>query len=48
MFNFLKIKRGNKPCPPSGPAHDGRGKGVGMPKGSRKGRQKGNRKGTGK
>lgn len=28
------------PCPPSGPAHDGRGRGVGMPRGSRKGRGK--------
>ena len=29
----------SKPCPPTGPAHDGRGRGVGMPGGSRKGRR---------
>jgi hypothetical protein len=28
------------PCPVTGPAHDGRGKGVGMPGGSRRGRRK--------
>lgn len=26
-----------KPCPPGGPAHDGRGGGKGMPGGDRKG-----------
>ena len=29
-----------KPCPPTGPAHDGRGKGKGMRGGSRRGRNK--------
>ena len=29
-----------KPCPPTGPAHDGRGRGVGVPGGSRRGRRK--------
>jgi len=29
-----------KPCPPSGPAHDGRGRGKGRPGGSRRGRRK--------
>lgn len=27
------------PCPPTGPAHDGRGRGVGMPGGSRQGQR---------
>ena len=31
---------GSKPCPPTRPAHDGRGKGKGMPGGSRQGRRK--------
>jgi len=29
-----------KPCPPTGPAHDGRGKGTGRPGGSRRGKRK--------
>jgi len=33
-------KRTKKPCPPTGPAHDGRGKGKGMPGGTRRGRKK--------
>ena len=28
-----------KPCPPTGPANDGRGRGVGVPGGSRRGRR---------
>ena len=31
---------GSRPCPPTGPAHDGRGRGRGMPGGSRRGRRK--------
>ena len=29
-----------KPCPASGPAHDGRGQGRGMPNGKRRGLKK--------
>ena len=29
-----------KPCPPTGPARDGRGKGKGIPGGSRRGRRR--------
>ena len=29
-----------KPCPPTGPARDGRGGGKGVPGGSRRGRRK--------
>ena len=32
-----------KPCPPTGPAHDGRGGGTGMPGGSRRGRRSPNK-----
>lgn len=28
-----------KPCPPTGPAHDGRGRSQGVPGGSRRGRR---------
>jgi hypothetical protein len=31
---------GSKPCPTTGPAHDGRGQGKGVPGGSRQGRKK--------
>jgi hypothetical protein len=31
---------GSKPCPTTGPAHDGRGQGKGVPGGSRRGRRK--------
>ncbi len=34
------MKKEKKPCPKTGPAHDGRGKGVGMPGGKRLGRRK--------
>jgi len=36
----IKKRKIKKPCPPTGPAHDGRGKGVGRPGGSRKGRRR--------
>lgn len=35
-----KMATKGKPCPPNGPVHDGRGRGVGMPGGSRRGRGK--------
>ncbi|MHA1842386.1 MAG: hypothetical protein ACTSYW_10470 [Candidatus Heimdallarchaeota archaeon] len=39
-IRIIPIKTGdevNYPCPPTGPAHDGRGRGVGMPGGRRRG-----------
>ena len=41
MIHRKEINMAKNPvCPPTGPAKDGRGKGVGVPGGSRKGRQK--------
>ena len=40
----MNKSKAKKPCPSTGPAHDGRGKGVGMSKGKRSGinKNKGN------
>jgi hypothetical protein len=35
-----KSPSNSKPCPQTGPAHDGRGQGKGVPGGSRRGRRK--------
>jgi len=45
-FTKVSKKKSTKsPCPPTGPAHDGRGKGVGMPGGKRRGLEDGERGG---
>lgn len=33
----IRLTPVKSPCPPTGPAHDGRGRGVGMQGGSRRG-----------
>ena len=40
-MKIVKIpNKKKKPCPPTGPAHDGRGRGRGMTGGSRRGRKR--------
>ena len=36
----MNKSKAKKPCPSTGPAHDGRGKGKGQSGGSRKGKRK--------
>ena len=38
FLRILKMKS-KKPCPPAGPAHDGRGKGKGVKGGKRRGKK---------